>query len=409
MKDRCRRDSPKLPGVEREAFSGTLEIRPRGAGPGSSGTKATRRFAARSGLVVGLALLTACVGTTGGGTGRPSSGQGPGDSSARATFQTATRLEAEGELVQAVAAYRKCVDLVPERLGYHVAYQDAALRLPATGKTPQPATQAMREYYKRLPDAGRSPQTPYLRARLQRHDRREEPARLLLESALQRDEGFYPAQYELGLLWRGVDRPSLAHQWFKRAAANSRAQPVARRAWAEVSMELGLWNEAVDAYARYTAEVPADLESQRAYLRLVLYKVSDKLAVAERVVANLLRALPDDIGLKMDRAAVAWRKGEIEAAVDGYRGVLRADPKRARAALNLGNLFYDTGRRQKPGSARRASLERARRAYIYYRTLGIPDDAFDWFDQKIAVRVNLATIAKELGPWRGKPPTSSDI
>jgi predicted Zn-dependent protease len=267
----------------------------------------------------------------------------------------------------------------------------------------------MRDYYKQLPDDGASPLTPYLQARLQLYDRREEPARLLFEAALHRDQQFYPAQLALGQLWRGVDKLAFAQQWLRKAAANPRARPEAQRALAEVSMEMGLWGDAVRCYEAYFAASPHDFDSKRTYLSLVLYKVPKQLEDAERIVDELLRSQPDDLRLRMDRGAVYWRQGKLEAAATEYRAVLRADPKQARAALNLGNLFYEHGQRAPAGPPRRDALVRARTAYRYYRSLDTTDDAFDWFDFKLAVPVRLQRIAAELGAGGPGPARWQDI
>ena len=297
-----------------------------------------------------------------------------------------------------------------DEVSRHVRYQDAALAL-AAGKSQPPAeTIAMRRFYDRRPDDGRSPLTPFLQARLQRLDQREEPARLLLEEALRRSPAFYEALHESGLLWWGVQRYGKAADWFRRAAKAAPRRGPAHLALAQVAQELGQWSESARHYQVYLTIEDQDLVAKRACLHVLLYRVEGNPKELEALIQDLWQPGSQDLSLQMDRAAVHWKRGQFQAAADHYRAVLRKDHKRARAALNLGNLLYDTGRSKKPGSAeRRRDLDKARKAFLYFRSLGASEDAFDWFDLELAVRVRLGELDKELGKGSSKPVTWRDL
>jgi tetratricopeptide (TPR) repeat protein len=326
-----------------------------------------------------------------------------------AAFERADLLQARGDLAAAVEALREIVKSSLNPV-HHVRYQDAALALPLRQGQAAPQTFAMRRFYAQRGDDGRSPLQPFLQARLERLDRREGPARVLLEKALKRSPGFYEAQYELGLLWRGVGNLGKAAQWFRSAIKLAPKRAPAHLVLAEVASEAGGWPEAALGYQRYLALEKADKAAKRAYLSILLYRVDGDPAEMERLMSELWKTASQDLNLQMDRAAVYCKRGKIQLAIDNYRAVIQRDPKRSRAVLNFGNLFYDKGLKLPKGAEERATaLEKARQAYRYFRGLGESEDAFDWFDLELAVRVRLKVIETELGQGSQEPVRWQDL
>ncbi len=353
-----------------------------------------------------LVLLTACAGGPRKVTPAPVVVDVPDLAIA---FERADLLQARGDLLAAVEALREIVKS-SSNPAHHMRYQDAALALPARQGQPAPQTFAMRRFYAQRADDGRSPLQPFLQARLERIDRREGPARVLLEQALKRSPGFYDAHYELGLLWRGVGNLGKAAEWFRSAIKLAPKRAPAHLALAEVASEATRWPEAALAYQRYLALEKADSGAKRAYLSILLYRVDGDLAQMERLMAELWKAGSQDLNLQMDRAAVYWKRGKTQSAIDNYRAVIQRDPKRARAVLNFGNLFYDKGIKLPKGTEKRAvALAKARQAYRYFRGLGESEDAFDWFDLELAVRVRLTAIEAELGEAGSAPVRWQDL
>jgi tetratricopeptide (TPR) repeat protein len=331
---------------------------------------------------------------------------------AMVVWERANKLLAEGKSTQAVEHLRRCVELCPRHVLYHVRYMDAAHGLAPVKKgdasVPAAASTAMREYYAKFEDDGDSPLAPYFKARLQRFDGRNFQAQELLNLALKRDSRFYFARYERGLIWRGVSRPHRAVQHLRRALDTRPGFNDARRELAECFAELWEWSRAATHYRIYLAANPSDRVAQRAYLTLIVYRVDGRLKEANMLVLALLSENPRDLTLKMDLAAVYWKRGDPVNAAAMYREVLAVDHQYSRAALNLGNLHYDLGRRAK-GDARRAALTKARFAYRFYRTLGESEDAYDWFDLNLATRARLREIDLELGARRKKDVTWRDL
>ncbi|MCB9889745.1 MAG: tetratricopeptide repeat protein [Planctomycetes bacterium] len=327
-------------------------------------------------------------------------------------MEKARGLLAAGDRVAAAEAFRTCIDRCPDLIEAHIAYQDALLGRPSGGSSsavsPE-SIQSMRQLYDGLKDRPSSPEVPFLRARLQRLDRREEPARLGLEEALRRDPNFYLAYHELGQLWRGVDKLDRAAESFAKALALRADFAPARRQMAEVAAALGRGQQAMDSYRLYLKDRPGDLDAKRALLSMLAYQDSGSPDEAAKLADELLEVRPEDLTLLMDRAAVHWRQGEMEKAAELYRRVVQRDPKRARAVLNYGNLMFTIGQRTPAGPERKYRLAKARSAFLYYRTLHSIDDAYDWFDLHLAVRVRLSTIEGELGKPGPAPVTWRDL
>ncbi len=380
----------------------------------SSSLKARSGAARTFGVGLLLAGLAACAVTE---VDHGNTGDTAQQRQADAAHQRATKLQAEGKPTAAVKAMRQAVE-AGGKLDYHLDYQDAAWALSEGRAEPLVETTAMRSYYAGRVDDSNSPLTPFLQARLKRLDRDWEGARLLLEEALRRAPGYFGAQYELGLLWRGVENYVKSAEWLRQAVGSAPRRACALLALAQVTGELGRWAESARSYQRYLDIVPTDLVAKRAYLTLLLYQVDGKLDRVEALVTELWRpfakggehAATPDLDLQMDLAAVHWKRGRTKQAIAEYRAVIRRDPQRARAALNLGNLFYDQGQgRAKDDKKRRYELGQARKAFRYFRGLGKSADAFDWFDLELAVRVRLESIEKELGKASAKPVTWQDL
>jgi tetratricopeptide (TPR) repeat protein len=319
---------------------------------------------------------------------------------AMVVWERANELLEGGQHTAAIPLLRRCIELCPEHVLYHVRYMDTAKALPPIKKgdelVPAAATLLMREYYANFQDDGESPLAPYFAARLQRFEKREAPAQELLSTALKRDSNFYFAHYERGLLWRGIGRSHRAATHLRRALDARPGFLDARRELADCYAELWEWKRAADQYRIYLEANPRDRVAQRAYLTLIVYRVDGRLAEASQLVRALLASAPEDLSLQMDLAAVYWKQGQLAVAADTYRQVLQVDHGFARAALNLGNLHYDLGRRSK-GTERRDALIKSRFAYRYFRELGRSDDAYDWFDLMLATRARLREIDLELG------------
>lgn len=317
------------------------------------------------------------------------------DAEARASAQGAEQFLRQGKpalaLPLARAALKSCPGFVPA----HLAWQDAAFAL--EGPAGLAARKAVRTHYEGLADDGRSPLPPFFRARIARAARREADCQSLLAESLRRDKRFYYAHLERGRMWWGVGKPTQALAAIEAALAIRPKLAPAQRCLAEVHAALNRHEDAAKAYRAYLRLVPEDRAAIYALAVLLLYRVDGGIDEAGRLLEFLLRDQPEDLDLQMHRAALLWQQGKLVAAQDGYRAVLRKAPKRSRAALNLGNLYYEQGRALR-GEARAKVWRRARRAYDYFRSLSEVEDAYDWWDANLAAPRRLKEIEAVLGP-----------
>ena len=304
---------------------------------------------------------------------------------------------------EALPLLREVLGVCPEHVPTHVLYQDTSRAL---GGEPLAEMQA---YYRDLPGEPPSSVVQYMRARLLEHD----ATRLVaLNTLLDRDPGFYNAHFSKARLLRSVEQRARSVQSFRDALEVNGELLEARLELAEVLVELRRFREAEPHYQRYVRGKPEDWGARRAYVRLLLYDLG-QAKEAEEHVAALLRVNPDDPELVMDRAALAWRSASsheeplekrrrFEEAETLYRQVLERDPTRARALLNLANLYYDA--MSQTDLDRRRYWPMARETYRSYLRLGRPEGAMDLFDYYFAVPDRLTRIETFLGTEGGRWP-----
>lgn len=356
----------------------------------------------RIGKGVVLAALAACGAVPGPGPSRAVGDSCP-DPSGRAAWDEARACLAAGRDAEAAQAARRVLERCPEHVRAHLAYQDVALRLGGD------VERAMREFYESPPIALRrvaetSPIWPWARARLAPHEAGRQE---FLEEALRRDPRFAWALLDRGRMMRRLGRPARALVSLRAAVGARPDLPEARLELAEVLVELGSYREADRHYTVYRRLRPTDRWAARDHARLLIYRLGDTRA-ARPVVERLLREDPEDPAAVMDLAAIHWREERFEEALAAYRSVLRRDPRAARAAMNIANLYYEPLARG--GEARRrAAWTKARRAYRYVRRLGVAADFYDAFDLLFTVPFRLERIEGLLGPDREPEPGPEDF
>ena len=285
----------------------------------------------------------------------------------------------------ATAAVRACPNFVPA----HLALIDNARG--EDGKVDR----EIERFYAEFPWPERSAVAELVRSRLATNDRDRVAA---LEAALDRDRSFYFAYLDLAAVWSQNDRLAKVLESYEKAV---QAKPDSWRGnlgLARILHQIGRGEDAAPRYERALELLSPDTVERgaaiREYVRLMLYELrrpSQTLPLLE----ELLATAPDDVALLMDRAAAAWILGERDRAAATYRRVLELDPGEFRAALSIGNLFF-----QRPdctAEVQRRDWPRARLAYRYFLDHAEDGDPYDLMDKFVTVPCRLQIIDAALG------------
>jgi tetratricopeptide (TPR) repeat protein len=182
---------------------------------------------------------------------------------------------------------------------------------------------------------------------------------------------------------------------FARAIVNDPTLHEARLERAQVLQELDREEEAAADFHAYLRGVPGDAAAKRAYLTLLLYRLG-RVSEALELLDELEKEHPDSLSLRMDRAAAQWLAGKPREAVASYLRVLEEDPRCARAALNIGYLYFEV--LPSDEVSRRRFWPRARAAFRLFLDCTEPADGHEQFEETLGVPYRLATIEELLGP-----------
>lgn len=279
----------------------------------------------------------------------------------------------------------KCPDL----LRAHIAYQDAAKRLGGEHE------QAMVDFYVKAPERDQGEPSPvpgYLRARLAETAYAQSNA---LDQILANHATFAWGYLSRGRVNRGQGRLSEALQSYDKAIANDAGLLEARLERAQVLTELGRDEEAAVEYKTYVRETPSDSVAVREYITLLLYRLArtdDALLYLDLLEQRGEKSL----SLRMDRAAAQWRGKRLQAAVETYLEILTAEPANARAALNIGLLYYEIV--PEGDEAKLRFWPKARAAFELFLQRSVPADGHEQFERTWAVPYRLRRISELLGP-----------
>ena len=343
----------------------------------------------RAGVVVaGLALLAACTGAP----RRVDNAVDPAlyaaiqDPACAAAWPRATAAMAKGDdaaaLPDLLVVTRGCPDFVRA----HIAYQDVARRRGGAD------AQAMVDYYARLPE-GATPVAAYLKARLP--DQTAYAQFNALKAILARDPSFAWAHLSLARVERGRGHFLPALDSYAQAAVYDPQLHEARLERAQVLAELGRYAEAAVDYKAYLADRGDDVAAARDYVTLLLYRLG-RVDEALQYLGELEQRLPDDLTVRMDRAAALWRSKRPQESVAAYLEVLRRAPQMRRAALNIGLLYYEV--LPQNDAQRQQFWPRARAAFRWFLDGNEPADGHEQFERTLGVPFRLAVIADKLGP-----------
>jgi tetratricopeptide (TPR) repeat protein len=314
-----------------------------------------------------------------------------------AAWRRAQAALARGDDAAALPDLLVCATRCPDLVRAHLAYQDAAKRLGGN------VAQTMVAFYVDAPERP-SPVPAYLRARLADTAYAQSNA---LEAILDRDDSFAWAHLSKGRVLRGQGRLAEAVASYELALVNDRELFEARLERAQVLNDLGRYEESAADYARYLRERPVlDAAAVEGYLGVLIYRIG-RLDEALEWIDKLAAAGHESPELRMHRAAVDWRGGRPREAVEGYVGALRSDPQLARAALNIGLLYYEVV--PSDDAERRRYWPKARAAFRLFLAGPDPTDGFEQFERSLAVPYRLHRIEALIGRAPDEPPSVDDL
>ncbi len=288
----------------------------------------------------------------------------------------------------------------PDLVRAHLAYQDAALSIGGESEA------EMRRYYRvELPERD-SPVGPYVAARLKAtsYDKGQALAEILAEHP-----SFGWAHLSLGRVKRGQGQFAGAVDAFTAALVNDPTLHEAYLDRARAYTALGKYARAARDYEAFLDQQPTDYLVMREYAAMLIYRIV-RIDRALELLETLEARAPNDVELRMHRAAALWQAERPREALSTYVQVLELDPDSARAALNIGLIYYDAMPQNEGDEERRVWWPRARAAFRYYLARG--DEAADGheaFERVLAVPYRLERIAAVLGPAPAKAPTLDDL
>lgn len=319
------------------------------------------------------------------------------DPEGRSAYEQAVSQLQAGDDAGAVPLLRIVVERCPDHVPAMAHYQDASKRLGGE------VERAMRDYYAGLAEREDSPVPTFAKARLLDSNFARKGA---VDELLRRFPRFAWAHLASGRLARGIGRLQDAADSFGRVIAVHPRLLAAHVELAECLAELGRSAEAKAAYENYLRAAPNDRATVRAYVQLALYRLGDAGA-ARPWIERLLAEDPLDDSVRMDLAACDWRAGRLEDAVAGYLAVLERRPDNARAALNLGYLYFDALPRDE--AQKRQYWPKARAAFRLFAQVVRPVDGHDYFERSLAVPFRQKQIDEFLGPAEPKEPTLDEL
>ena len=310
------------------------------------------------------------------------------DEQGSVSWREAQALLRDGKDAEALPLLLTTLTRCPDLVRAHIAYQDAAKRL--GGKQ----AQAMVDFYVKMPERPASLVSPvpaYMRARLAETAYAQSNA---LDQILGEFESFGWGFLSRGRINRGQGRLSEALSNLDAAIINDSSLVEARLERAQVLVELGRAEEAAVEFRFYLQERPSDLEAVREYITLLLYRLP-RIDEALFYLDRLEQQGDSSPSLRMDRAAALWRAKRPQAAVEVYLEILANEPAMARAALNIGSLYYEIVPQNDADQLR--YWPKARAAFELFLQGSEPNDGYEQFERTWAVPYRLRRIGELLG------------
>jgi tetratricopeptide (TPR) repeat protein len=310
------------------------------------------------------------------------------DAEARTALDRARNRLASGQRDDgALAELEMVLRRAPEYVPAHLLYQDLCAALQRD--------QRMTLFYRDLAVPPQSPVREFLAARVATDEKRQLE---LLRRCIENDPNFFYARVASARILRKRGQNEDAIRALEAAVTTNEDLGVAYMETGELpDLELAELKEETNSpleaavhYRRYLAQRPHDRRARHNLARLLLEQDRDLDEV--ETCLNILRAgHPEDLELALMQAALHWRRGQPVPAARTYQEVLKSREDqpvaKARALLNLGNLFY--------GNAELRDWRKARVCFREFLALPRLETQQDLLDQWFAVPHRIAEIEQQ--------------
>ena len=159
-----------------------------------------------------------------------------------------------------------------------------------------------------------------------------------LKAALEKQPDMADARYQLGLVYRKMERSDDAIAAFRLVAEGKASEDLRGKAWlnvGELERAAGRPDKAIEAFEKAAATVPALAPAVGPELA-ALYADRGDTQMAESWLAKVQAAGGSDANVLFNLAVTHFNRKEWDQAIAGFRSVIAVDPKFADAHRNLG-------------------------------------------------------------------------
>ncbi len=249
---------------------------------------------------------------------------------------TARIAEAEGDLEEALAAYRKAFDIAPEAPGLRLKVGNLYMKLGRDAEGRGFLAEV-------LDDPGTPTEVVYNYAVSLLREKKFSAATPALRRVTREAPQFQGGWQALASAHRGRGQYARAVEAYQRALE---LQPDPGLAYnlGVTAGQAGMWDTAIAAYDQVLALAPGSAEA--AYNRAVALMRAGRLEEAAEAFAAYREARPDEYKAALNHGVTLYKLGRHEDAVDVYNYVLELQ-ETAEAWDNLGLAYQELGEKKK--------------------------------------------------------------
>lgn len=209
--------------------------------------------------------------------------------------------------------------------------------------------------YELKADLSGEPVDCYLAGRILGLAGRLDQARAYFERSVAVDRFFYWGHHGLGTYFAMREMPEPAAKHYQESLDLNPEFMKAARGLAMCHMQMRNYDRAETMFRRIIAKQPDDLETRRAFARMLMS--ANRYAEAVNALLELKQRAGDQPGIDTLLAFCYARTDDVEKAIELYEAQLERDPKDFRSALEVGRILMRLGRHHDAADRFQAALE----------------------------------------------------